>query len=77
MVLTYNDSRQVLTRLAKFEEIVSVNDLVCLSAPGTSVGSSTFSEKFLFYMGMIVSTELPNLVPQQRSDDCVGIRILH
>ena len=34
-------------------------------------------EKFLFYMGMIVSTVLPGLVPLQRMDDCAEIHILH
>ena len=36
-----------------------------------------FPERFLFYMGMIVSIVMPNLVPLQRIDDCVEIHILH
>ena len=35
-----------------------------------------FPEKFLFYMGTIVTTELPGLAPRQRIDDCVEIHIL-
>ena len=34
-----------------------------------------FFEKFLFYMGRIVSTEWPSLVPPQRIDDCVEIQL--
>ena len=48
-----------------------------LSAPRTFVSSFVFSEKFLFYMGMIVSAVLPSLVPLQRIDDCFEIHILH
>ena len=51
--------------------------LVSSSAPGTSLGSSGFPEKFLFYTGRIVSAELPSLVPLQRIDDCFEIHILH
>ena len=51
--------------------------LVSLSAPGTSVGSSGFPEKFSFCMGSIVATELPSLVPPRQIDDCVEIHILH
>ena len=36
-----------------------------------------FLEKFLFYTGRIVTTELPNLVPQRFIDDFVEIHILH
>ena len=43
--------------------------LVSSSAAGTSLGSSVVPEKLLFCTGRIVTTELPNLVPQQRIDD--------
>ena len=46
---------------------------------GFHVDSRNFCgpEKFLFYTGRIVTTELPNLVPQQRIDDCCVIHFLH
>ena len=34
-------------------------------------------ENFVFYMRSIVSTELPNLVPPQRIDDCYAIHFIH
>ena len=42
-----------------------------------NASSSGIPEKFLFYIGVIVSTVLPSLVPLQRSDDCFEIHILH
>ena len=50
--------------------------LVSSSAPRTFVSSFAFPGKCLFYMGMIVSTVLPSLVPLQRIDDCFEIHIL-
>ena len=44
--------------------------LISSSASRTSLGSSGSPEKFLFYMGRIVTTELPNLVPPRHIDDC-------
>ena len=46
------------------------------------VGSKNFCLLFsvswdFFCTGMIVSIELPNLVPQQRTGDCFEIHILH
>ena len=38
---------------------------------------SKFPEKFLFYLGMIVSVVLPSFVPPQRNDDFLKITILH
>ena len=46
-------------------------------APGTSLGSSGSPGKFLFYMGRIVTTALPNLVPPRQNDDCYEIHFLH
>ena len=67
----------IFTSFANFHGIVSVNDCsVSSSAPRFFVSSSSFPEKFLFYMGMIISTELPSLVPLQRVDDCVEIHFL-
>ena len=43
----------------------------------TFASSSVLPEKFLFYMGMIVSTVLPSLVPLQRIDDGFEIHTLH
>ena len=51
--------------------------LVSLSASGTSFSSSGSPEKFLFYMGKIVTTALPNLVPPRHIDDCSAIHFLH
>ena len=52
-------------------------DFLQSSAPGTSFGSSGSPGKILTYTGMIVSTELPNLLQLPRIDDCVEIHILH
>ena len=51
--------------------------LVSSSAPGASLGSSGSPEKSLFCTGRIVTTELPNLAPQQRIDDFYVIHFLH
>ena len=68
---------KIFTIFAQFWGIVSVNDfLVSSLAPGTPLGSSGSPGKFKLYTGRIVSTELPNLVPQQRIDDCVEIHFL-
>ena len=45
--------------------------------PGTSLGSLGSPKKFLFCTGKIVTTELPNLVPQERIDDYHVIHFLH
>ena len=68
---------EIFTGFAKFKAIVSVSDLVSLSAPGASAGSSGFPEKFLFCTSMIVSTVFPSLVPPQRIDDCFEIHNFH
>ena len=77
-VLTYNDSRLILHQLwPNLRNCQCKWLLVSSSAPGTSLGSSGSPGKFLFYTGMIVSIELPNLVPQQRIDDYYVIHFLH
>ena len=69
---------KVFTGLAKFYGIVSVNDFwFPRQLHWTFVTYFSFPEKFLFCMGMIVSTVLPSLVPLPRIDDCVEIHILH
>ena len=50
--------------------------LASWSAPRTYASSLAFPEKLPFYMGKIVSTEEPNLVPPQRIDDYVETHIL-
>ena len=78
VVLTYNDSRIIPRKTCHILRNCQCKWLwVSLSAPGTSVGSSGFPEKFLFCTGWIETTEWPNLVPQQRIDDSVVIHILH
>ena len=54
---TYNDSRIVLPMICQIlARIVSVNDFwLPSSAPGTSLGSFVFPEKFSFYMCRIVT----------------------
>ena len=51
--------------------------MVSSSAPGTSLGSSGSPGKFLFYIGRIVTTVLPSLVPPRHIDDCGVTHILH
>ena len=58
--------------------MVSVNDFwFRRRLPRTFASSSAFPEMFVFYIGMIVSTVLPSLVPRQRIDDCFEIHILY
>ena len=69
---------KVFTKFAKFQGIVSVNEVWFPRRLQELLSSSfQFPEKFLFYMSMIVSTVLPSLVPPKRMDDCVEIHILH
>ena len=66
---------KILTGFAKFYCIVSVNDFgfPCRLQELLQV-LLRFLWSFCFYMGMIVSTVLPGLVPLQRIDDCYGAR---
>ena len=48
-----------------------------MSAPRISWGSSGSPGKFVFYVGMFVSTVLPSLVPPRHIDDCFAIHVLH
>ena len=68
---------KAFTRFAKFKGIVSVNDFRFLAGSNKCCKLLCGSREVLFYMGMIVSTVLPSLVPPQRIDDCVEIHILH
>ena len=69
---------QVFTKFAIFWRIVSIIDFwFPRRLQELSQGSSGSPEKFLLYTGMIVSTELPSLVPLQRIDDCVEIHTVH
>ena len=43
----------------------------------TSLGSSGSPDKFLIYMGRIVTTALPNLVPPRHIDDCYAIHCFY
>ena len=68
---------KIFTRFAKFQGVVSVNDFrFSSSAPGTTLSSSGSPGMNLFCTGRTVTTGLPNLVPQQRIDDCFEIHIL-
>ena len=68
---------KISTGLAKFQRIVSVHDfLFPRRLQELSQAPLRFPEKFLFYIGVIVSTVLPTLVPLQRIDDCFEIHIL-
>ena len=51
--------------------------MVSSSAPGTSLGSSGSSGKFLFYTGRIVTTEWLIPVLRQHICDCFEIHHLH
>ena len=78
VALTDNDSRILLHTICQIlRNCLCKWLLVSSSAPGTSLGSSGFLEKFLCYMGGIVTTELPNLVPPRPIDDCYAIHFLH
>ena len=78
VALTYNDSRIVLHRMCQILRICHYKWLlVSSSAPGTSLRSSGSPDKSLFCTGCIVTTELPNLVPQQRIDGYYVIHSLH
>ena len=72
----YNDSRIVLHNICRILGNSQCKWLfVSSSASRTFASSSVFPEKFVFYMGMIVSTVLPSLVPQKRIDDCFEIHL--
>ena len=74
VALTSNDSRIILHKICQILKNCQGKWLLASSsAPGTSFDSSGF----LFYTGRIVTTELPNLVPQQCIDDCDVIQSLH
>ena len=74
----YNNSKIILRKTCQILRNCQCKGLLAsLSAPGNSVGSSGFPEKFLLDKGKIVSIGWPNLVPQQRIDDYVMIHILH
>ena len=76
-VLPYNDSRITLHKLCQFlGDCQSKRLLVSSSAPRTFVSSFAFPVKFLFYMGIIVSTVLTSHVPLQRNDDCCEIHVV-
>ena len=70
---------KIFTGIAKFQGSVSVNDLWFPRRLQelTSLSSSGSPGKFLFYIGRVVTTELPNLVPPRRIDDCYAIHFLH
>ena len=72
VVSTYNDSRKDLHKTCQIIEICQCKRLLVSSSAErrTFVDSLAFPEKFSFYMGATVSTELPSLVPLQRVDDC-------
>ena len=62
-VLTYNDSKINLHKNCRIPKNCQCKWLlISLSAPGTLAKSSLLPEKFLFYMGMIVSIVLPNVL---------------
>ena len=48
-----------------------------LAGPRNFIGLFWVSWEVLFYTGRIVTTALPNLVPQQRIDDCYVIHFFH
>ena len=78
VLLTCNDSRIGFHRTCQnLRNCQCKWLLVSLSAPGTSFGSCGFAEKFLFSMGRLVATALPNLVPPRHIDDCYAIHFLH
>ena len=78
VALTYNDSRIIIHKFCQIPRNCQCKWLwVSSSAPGTSLGSSASLEKFLFCTGMIGTTELPNLVPPRRVDECCVIHFLH
>ena len=78
VVLTYNDSRIIPHKTCQIPKSWQCKWLlVSSSASGTSLGSSGSPGKFLFCMGRIVTTALPNLVPPRHIDDCCEIHFLH
>ena len=66
---------EIFTGFANFLGIVSVNDFWFPRRLQES--SFPFPEKFLFYMGMIVSTVLASHVPLPHIDVCFEIHNLH
>ena len=77
-VLTNNDSRKGLHNIFQVQGNCQCKRLlVSWSAPKTFGSSFLFLEKFWFYTGMVVSTDLSSLVPLQRIDDCFEIIFLH
>ena len=74
-VLTYNDSRKVLHKLCQILGNVSVNYFGFPSRLQES--SFLYPDKCWFCTDKIEATELPNLVPRQRIDDCFEIHILN
>ena len=69
---------EFLARHAIFQRIASVDDFwFPCRFPGTFVSFSGFPEKFLFYMGMINSIELPRVGPPRRIDDCFETHFVH
>ena len=75
VALKYNDSRIIPRKTCQIRRICQCKlHLVSSLAPRTSFGSSGPPGKFLFHRGMIVSIELPNLVPPRRIDETFLIR---
>ena len=74
VALTYNDSRIIPRKTCQIPRHCQCKWLlVSSSAARTSSRSSGSPGK----TGMIVSTELPNLVPPRHIDDCYAIHFLH
>ena len=79
VALTYNDSRIIPRKTCQNFQELSVWMTFGFSRrlQGTSSGSSGSPGKFLFYIGRVVTTVLPSLVPPRHIDDCGVTHILH
>ena len=78
VALTYNDSRILPHNTCQISRHCLCEWLwVSSSAPGTSLGSSGSPGRFLFCMGKIVTTALPNLLPPRHIDYCHATHCLH